>query len=174
MSISFRDVEEILRIIDEYPVAEIRFEHQDLKLYIRREPGSAITAARPASVQPSTESSVTPAVRNAPAEVETPSKPAAKKTLNGGADARHREGQVPVKAPVSGTFYSSPSPGAPPFVSVGQVVDEGSDLFIIEVMKLMNFVKSPIGGKIVSVEVENAEAVQQDQCTMWIQPARGQ
>lgn len=174
MSITFRDAEEILRIIDEYPVAEIRFEHQDLKLYIRRETDSAVAGVR-SSLGPSPKASdATVAVQDTAGAAEVTSAPVTRKISSESDEARRREGQIPVKAPVSGTFYSSPSPGSPPFVSAGQVISEGTDLFIIEVMKLMNFVKSPIAGTIVSVEVENAEAVQQDQCTMWIQPARGQ
>lgn len=171
MSISFRDVEEILRIIDEFPVAEIRFEHNDLKLYVRRDNGAA-PASSPVSVQSATAPAQAPSVNNVPAAPAAPVSAAAKRS-NADADARKRAGQIAIAAPVSGTFYSAPSPDAPPFVSVGQVVEEGTDLFIIEVMKLMNFVKAPIGGTIVSIEVENAEAVQQEQCTMWIQPSRG-
>lgn len=171
MSISFRDVEEILRIIDEFPVAEIRFEHNDLKLYVRRDNGAAPASSSSTSAPAIAAPAQAPATHEVPVTTATPVPVAAKS--KGDAEARERDGQVAIAAPVSGTFYSSPSPDAPPFISVGQVIEQGTDLFIIEVMKLMNFVKAPISGTIMSIEVENAEPVQQEQCTMWIQPSRG-
>lgn len=167
MSISFRDVEEILRIIDEFPVAEIRFEHHDLKLYVRRESAApahprinGVTVASPAK----------PVAAKPLPSAPAPVAPAAPKRA---VMAESREGLVAVTAPVSGTFYAAPSPGAPPFVAIGQQIKEGDDLFIIEVMKLMNFVKAPVGGTVVSIEVENAEPVQQEQPMMWIKPGHG-
>ncbi len=65
-----------------------------------------------------------------------------------------------VKSPMVGTFYSSPSPEDPPFIKVGDVVDEGSVLCIIEAMKVMNEVKSGIKGKIVEVLVQNGDPVE--------------
>ena len=165
MSISFREAEEILRLIDEFPVAEIRFEHRDLKLYMRRVSGQPTTgsaAATPAQITGAEQAS---SKREASGSVET-LKPA--KPVRTTADNQMREGQTAVSAPVAGTFYSAPSPGAEPFVVPGQIVKQGDDLFIIEVMKLMNLVKAPIGGKVMGIAVDNGEAVQQSQPVLWI------
>ena len=68
-----------------------------------------------------------------------------------------------VKSPIVGTFYSTPSPDKPPFVKVGQTVNEGDVLFIIESMKLMNEVKSEYSGKITKILVESGQSVEYNQ-----------
>jgi acetyl-CoA carboxylase biotin carboxyl carrier protein len=65
-----------------------------------------------------------------------------------------------VKAPMVGTFYRSPSPGAPPYVEIGQTIEPGQVICIIEAMKLMNEIKAEIRGKILEILVENAEPVE--------------
>ncbi|MCU0651969.1 MAG: acetyl-CoA carboxylase biotin carboxyl carrier protein [Candidatus Omnitrophica bacterium] len=67
---------------------------------------------------------------------------------------------IEIKAPMVGTFYRAPSPEAPPYIEVGQVIEPGQVICIIEAMKLMNEIKSEIKGKVVEVVVENAEPVE--------------
>lgn len=73
-----------------------------------------------------------------------------------------------VKSPIVGTFYTSPSPGAEPFVKVGDKVNEGQTLCIIEAMKIMNEITSEVSGEIVEVLVENEEVVEYGQPLMKI------
>ena len=68
-----------------------------------------------------------------------------------------------VKSPLVGTFYSSPSPDAPPFVLVGQKVKEGDTLFIIEAMKTMNEVKSPCDGTVSRILAQPGDMVEYNQ-----------
>lgn len=77
---------------------------------------------------------------------------------------------VEIKAPMVGTFYRSPAPEAPPFAEVGQVIEPGQIICIIEAMKLMNEIKSEIKGKIVEVIVDNAEPVEFGQPLFLIEP----
>ncbi|MBU0502902.1 MAG: acetyl-CoA carboxylase biotin carboxyl carrier protein [Candidatus Omnitrophota bacterium] len=77
---------------------------------------------------------------------------------------------VEVKAPMVGTFYRAPSPEAPPYAEVGQVVEPGQVVCIIEAMKLMNEIKSEIRGKIVDIQVDNAEPVEFGQPMFIIEP----
>ena len=70
------------------------------------------------------------------------------------------DGLVDVTAPMVGTLYRAPEPGAPPFVDVGTHVDVGAQLCIIEVMKLMNAVSATVAGTVAEVCVENGAAVQ--------------
>ena len=70
------------------------------------------------------------------------------------------KGSKEIKAPMVGTFYRSPSPDAPPFVDVGQVIEIGQVVCILEAMKLMNEIKSDVRGKIVEIRVGNAEPVE--------------
>jgi acetyl-CoA carboxylase biotin carboxyl carrier protein len=65
-----------------------------------------------------------------------------------------------IKAPMVGTFYRTPSPEAPPYVEVGQTIEPGQVICIIEAMKLMNEIKSEIKGKILEILVDNTEPVE--------------
>jgi len=74
-----------------------------------------------------------------------------------------------VTAPMVGTFYSSPSPESPPFVSVGQVISQGQTVCIIEAMKLMNELEAEVSGKVLQVLVENGQPVEFGQPLMVIE-----
>lgn len=76
-----------------------------------------------------------------------------------------------VKSPMVGTFYCSPTPDADPYVKVGDVVNKGDVLCIIEAMKMMNEVKSEFSGTIVNIAVENTEPVEHGQVLFSIDPA---
>jgi acetyl-CoA carboxylase biotin carboxyl carrier protein len=73
------------------------------------------------------------------------------------------EGEVAVRAPMLGTFYRAPSPGAPPFVEVGQRVRSDDTVCIIEVMKLFNSIKAGVDGVVTRILVENAKLVEYNQ-----------
>ena len=77
---------------------------------------------------------------------------------------------VEIKAPMVGTFYRAPAPEAPPHVEVGQTIECGQVICIIEAMKLMNEIKSEIKGKILEVMVDNAEPVEFGQPMFLIEP----
>ncbi|MDD4953615.1 MAG: acetyl-CoA carboxylase biotin carboxyl carrier protein [Candidatus Omnitrophica bacterium] len=75
-----------------------------------------------------------------------------------------------IKAPMVGTFYRAPSPEAPPYAEVNQVIEIGQVICIVEAMKLMNEIKSEIKGKILEVLVDNAEPVEFGQPMFLIEP----
>ena len=77
---------------------------------------------------------------------------------------------VVVKAPILGTFYRASGPEASPFVKVGDVVDKGDKLCVIEAMKLMNEIEADISGTVKKVLVENSQAVEYDQGLFVIEP----
>jgi acetyl-CoA carboxylase biotin carboxyl carrier protein len=70
-----------------------------------------------------------------------------------------------------GTFYRSPSPEAPAYVNIGDVIEPGQVICIIEAMKLMNEIKSEVKGKIVDIQVDNAEPVEFGQVLFILEPA---
>ncbi len=78
---------------------------------------------------------------------------------------------VDVKAPMVGTFYRAPSPEAPPYVNIGDVIDVGQVICIIEAMKLMNEIKSEVKGKIVDIQTDNAEPVEFGQILLVVEPS---
>ncbi|MFA5145819.1 MAG: acetyl-CoA carboxylase biotin carboxyl carrier protein [Candidatus Omnitrophota bacterium] len=77
---------------------------------------------------------------------------------------------VDVKAPMVGTFYRAPSPEAPPYVNIGDTVEQGQVICIIEAMKLMNEIKSDVKGKLVDIQVENGEPVEFGQVLFVVEP----
>jgi acetyl-CoA carboxylase biotin carboxyl carrier protein len=81
------------------------------------------------------------------------------------------DGRHPIKAPLVGTFYRAPQPGAPPFVQEGDVVDEGQTVAIVEAMKLMNQVQADQGGKISQIVANDGEWVEFEQILMYLEPA---
>jgi len=115
-------------------------------------------AASPATTEPETapEASVAPATQAAPAQPEA---------STGDAVAAD---EVVIKAPMVGTFYAAPKPGDPPFVSVGDEVEEDSVLAIVEVMKLMNNIQAKVKGTVTQILVENEQAVEYGQPMMVI------
>ena len=74
-----------------------------------------------------------------------------------------KEDSNSINSPMVGTFYASASPGAKPFISVGDLVKEGDVVCIVEAMKMMNEIKSEFSGTVLSVKVENAEPVEYGQ-----------
>jgi acetyl-CoA carboxylase biotin carboxyl carrier protein len=79
--------------------------------------------------------------------------------------------RMPVLAPLVGTFYRAPKPGEKPFVEIGDTVDAGQPVCIVEAMKMMNEVVAAEGGKIVEIAAENGEWVEFEQVLMYLEPA---
>jgi len=84
------------------------------------------------------------------------------------ADARHA-----ITAPLLGTFYRAPQPGADPFVKEGDVVDATQTVAIVEAMKLMNQVHAGIPGRVVEIVAEDGQWVEFEQVLMYLEPAEG-
>ena len=88
-------------------------------------------------------------------------------------DLDQLDNRVPVLAPLVGTFYRASQPGSKPFVEVGDVVELGQTVCIVEAMKLMNEVSAGEGGKVAEILVENGEPVEFEQVLMYLEPAGG-
>lgn len=92
---------------------------------------------------------------------------------NGGSesgDAVASSGLLEIKSPMVGTFYRSPSPDKPPFIKVGDQIEKGDVVCIVEAMKLFNEIESEVSGKIVKVVSEDAAPVEYDQVLFLIDP----
>jgi acetyl-CoA carboxylase biotin carboxyl carrier protein len=86
-------------------------------------------------------------------------------------DLAEADNRVPVLAPLVGTYYSAAQPGAKPFVEVGDVVEAGQTVCIVEAMKLMNEVAAGEGGKVAEIAVSNGDPVEFEQVLMYLEPA---
>ena len=146
-----RKVKKLIELLDESGIAEIEITEGEESVRISRHATSVAAApvgmAAPAPL---------PAAAPAPASAQ-PSAPATPAT----ADVEE-EGHA-VTAPMVGTYYSAPSPGSPPFVQVGDRVNEGDTLCIVEAMKMMNQIEAEVSGTIKSIRIQNGEPVEYGQ-----------
>jgi acetyl-CoA carboxylase biotin carboxyl carrier protein len=136
-----RKVKKLIELLESSGIAEIEIAEGEESVRISR---------YPQSVQP-----IPQAVAPAPAPAEAAA-PAAQPSQESSGSSPGFE----VTAPMVGTFYSSASPGAKPFVEIGSVVSEGDTLCIIEAMKMMNQIEADVSGKVVSILVENGHPVE--------------
>ena len=165
------DVDAILKVLESTEhVRDFHLKYGDLEVRVSRDPsvqGEQARHAVPESGAGAAAAPAAPAVqRKAEASVEQP--PPTK--VSGAAAVP--AGMVVVKAPMVGTFYRAPSPGAAPFVEVGDKVQADSVVCIIEVMKLMNTIHAGAAGIVREVRVENSQAVEFGQVLIVIEPER--
>ncbi|MGH9671459.1 MAG: acetyl-CoA carboxylase biotin carboxyl carrier protein [Terriglobales bacterium] len=153
-----RELKDLIEFLIEKDITEFELERGDVKVRIRR--GGEAPAAAPAHYVPM------PAAPGAPGHPA----PAAEAPAAAPAAAAEEAGLHSVKSPIVGTFYDSPSPGAPPFVKVGDAVEAGQVLCIIEAMKLMNEIESDVAGEIVKKLANNGQPVEYGQALFVIKP----
>jgi acetyl-CoA carboxylase biotin carboxyl carrier protein len=162
MELTNDDVAEILALLDSLPYDELDLQTPRFRLTLRRGPGGWTEESQVlADPVP-----VTPVPNGSPASPASPA--AAGEAGDAGAE---RAGLVAVAAPLPGTFYRAPRPGAAPFVEVGDEVAEDTVVAIVETMKLMNSVHAGTRGRVAEICLENAELAAQGATLMWIEPA---
>lgn len=153
------DLKKILDALAQADVSEFSLKTGEFDLSLRRGPQQVhVPAAAPLPVAPTP---ATPAV--APAPVAVAPVPAAATAEPAPAAPATPASGSPVKAPIVGTFYASPSPDAPPYVQVGDQVQEGQVLCIIEAMKLMNEIEADHAGTVREILIKNGEPVEYGQ-----------
>jgi acetyl-CoA carboxylase biotin carboxyl carrier protein len=137
-----RKVKKLIELLDESGIAEIEITEGEESVRISRyAPGAAVAAAPIAMAAPAL--AAAPAAAAAPAEAAEP-----------------EEDGFEVTAPMVGTFYAASSPGAAPYVQVGDRVNEGDTLCIIEAMKMMNQIEADVSGMVKSIRLQNGEPVE--------------
>ena len=150
--ITQEDVIQIMKLLEESTFSELHLETGDLKLVVRKGVSKAGLGQEP---EVRVEERVVPeAIEDATVSAPDVASPSEEPI------ALEEEGFIVIKAPMLGTFYRAPKPGAPPFVEVGQVVSEDDTVCIIEVMKLFNTMKAGVRGRIAKICVENAQMVE--------------
>ena len=155
-----RKVKKLIELLDESGIAEIEITEGEEAVRISRYPTGVAAAPAPAPM-PVAAAPQAPAA--APAAAAAAAEPAVA--------VPDEEGYL-VNAPMVGTFYSSSSPGAPPYVQVGDRVSEGDTLCIIEAMKMMNQIEADVSGVIKSIRVQNGDPVEYGQ-TLFVIDQRG-
>ncbi len=153
MSLTAKDVAEILRLLEESRFDELTLEMNGVKVQLRRGqkgeagPAPGVRVAKPAATGDE------PTVRMP-----------LNKALGAPADG------VAVPAPLLGVFYRAPKPGEPPFVEVGSRVAPDTIIGIIEVMKLMNTVRAGVSGEVLRIDAPNGELVEYGQTVLFVRP----
>ena len=152
---NLKEIKEIIALMNENNLNEIEIERDGLKLKLKKSAGGEVVIGTPTHY----------AVESIPAPKAVP---VASPTASGAADASKNTKDI--KSPMVGTFYRAPSPEAEPFVEVGQTVEVGQVVCIVEAMKLMNEIKSEVRGKVTEVAVQNAEPVEFGQTLFVVDP----
>ena len=169
MDLTGDDVQDILQLLDSLPFGEVHLRTASFSLWLRRTADGEWTQ----EMQVLSEPALTPA----------PGEPAAAGGAEtGGAEtgpagptapgAPEPDGLRAVRAPLPGTFYRAPMPGAPPFVDVGSRVDPDTVVGIVETMKLMNSVSAGARGTVEQIPLANAQFAERDAVLMWIREDR--
>lgn len=172
MDLTDQDVQRILDILDQSRFDYLQIEDGDLKIVASKSgvlPEGVAPAAPVAQTAAPAASAAPPAPAAAPAS-SAPAPTAGAGPAKSAAAGINRDGLVAVNAPMIGTFYRAPEPGAPPFVDVGTSINPDSTLGLIEVMKVFNGVSSNVTGVIEHILIENAEFVEFGQELFLVRP----
>lgn len=167
----FNQIQELIRLVTKNKLSTFYLQEGDFKIIIRNQPTHQTENTVPQVIY----SAQAPVVAIPPASTPAPA-PAPAPDLQGEKPAVEEQkpqaaNVVPVKSPMVGTFYRSPSPDKPPFVKIGDEIEVGATVCIIEAMKLFNEIESEVKGKIVKVLVEDATPVEYDQPLFLVEPA---
>ena len=171
--LTYKDVVDIMKIIDESICQELHLEIGDFKLdLVKGHPGAG-PAVHSSGKAGAAGEKVNAADQVAAAQgvgiaggkkVELPEAAGSQRKVSGDASS------IEIVTPLEGVFYRAPAPGAPPFVEVGHPVEAGDQVAIVEVMKLMNSIKAPRKGKIREILVQNETLVKMGQALMILDP----
>ncbi len=168
------EIQDLIKFVAKSGVCEVELQTKDVKIIIKTKNGNGngktpettvLQAGNAAVVSPAVQVAAPPQIQtSAPAPVASEKKAAEKQA------ADEASGYLTIKSPMIGTFYRSSSPDKPAFVNVGDEVQEGNPVCIIEAMKLFNEIESDIKGKIVKVLVNDATPVEYDQPLFLVDP----
>lgn len=160
-----KELKELIEFLIEKDIAEFELERGDVKVRIKRAGEHAHNEARffavPSAAAPPVPLSAVPAAPAAPPPPSAAAEPPAP-----------QEDLHVVKSPIVGTFYEAPSPGAPPFVKVGDTVELGQVLCIVEAMKLLNEIESDVAGEIVKKLANNGQPIEYGQELFVVRPKK--
>jgi len=169
MELSEDDVLHILKLIDESKFDYFQLEVGELKITVSKgEPIPLNSAPQQIATAPATS---TAPVSAKPAAAPAPAAAPSAQPGPAGVEARAAaEGLLTVTAPLLGTFYVAPEPGAPPFTQVGAKVTEDTTVGLIEVMKVFNSVRAGVKGTIVEAVAQNGQFVEYGQTLFLVKP----
>lgn len=157
-----KQIQDLVKLVNKSNIGELSIEQDNFKITIKqKEENSSFVTAAPTFLH-----------QAAPASAPLPSvpAPATAEEKKASESAENAEKYITVKSPMIGTFYRQAGPDKPLFVNVGDQVEPGKVLCIIEAMKLFNEIESEVSGKIVKILVEDASPVEFDQPLFLVEP----
>jgi acetyl-CoA carboxylase biotin carboxyl carrier protein len=160
----FRQIQDLIKMINKSNIGELTIEEKDFKITIKQKKDEKVTYAQAPAMQAAPLYAAP--MHHAPAQA-TSAAPAEEAP----AASAKTDNLLTIKSPMIGTFYRRPSPDKPIFVEIGDDVNPGKVVCIIEAMKLFNEIESEISGKIVKILVEDASPVEYDQPLFLVEPA---
>jgi acetyl-CoA carboxylase biotin carboxyl carrier protein len=170
---NFKEIQELIRLVDKTGLATFSMRDGEFEIEIKSQKYIESKAqGRTQIVHAAAPVSAPVYQQAAPASVPAPSqeinRPKAEEPQT--ADATPVAGLIEIKSPMVGTFYRSSSPDKPPYIQVGDTVNVGDTICVIEAMKLFNEIESEFKGKIVKVLVEDSKPVEYDQPLFLVDP----
>ncbi|MBT8221048.1 MAG: acetyl-CoA carboxylase biotin carboxyl carrier protein [Bacteroidia bacterium] len=170
---TFKEVQELIKLVGKSNLTEFKMKNGDFEVSIRTKKYGRYKDRKVSTVQPSiipvpsapvpgTPAVTAPAAARSTSEATVPSDP--------GAAEKSGTNYLEIKSPMVGTFYRSPSPDKPNYVKVGDSVEVGSVVCIVEAMKLFNEIESEVAGTIVKVMADDASPVEYDQVLYLVEP----
>jgi acetyl-CoA carboxylase biotin carboxyl carrier protein len=164
-----KEIRDLIDFISKSGLAEVNIESEDFKISVKRNTPVSIAEA-PATVVATPAPIPVPTTPVVTQEVAAQEPAAAPAASNGAGNSVDESKLIAIKSPMIGTFYRSSNPESPAFVGIGDTVEAGQTVCIIEAMKLFNEIESDISGKIVKILVDNATPVEYDQPLFLVEP----
>lgn len=175
MPLTFKEIAEIVRLIDASSCDELVVEVGDMRLAVRRKSAGTKQGALPSTIAASRTAPAKQKASAAPVAV-TAGAPEAEAQVSesaslSAASTRRTDGLIEVRSPMVGIFYRKPAPDAEPFVSIGTQVNKGDPLCLMEVMKLYTTIEAEQKGRIVEIAAEDGKLVQHNEILFLIAPS---
>ncbi len=170
---NYKEITELLKLISDSHLSEFKIKDGDFELSIKTDKYQKKSKESNQIIQLPGNQNLPAGIQEAPAQAPAPANTAASNAPAGSdKDAEQdKDSQLlEIKSPMVGTFYRSPSPDKPPFIKVGDQIEKGDVVCIVEAMKLFNEIESEISGKIVKIVSEDAAPVEYDQVLFLIDP----
>ena len=164
MELNFNELRELVTTLSQTDISELTLKGADFELTLRKQ-GAIASASAPTFAAAAPDQPVAVPVMSAP-QTANPTAPAAPPTPPPSTDSN----LVEITSPMVGTFYRSPAPEESPFVDVGDRIQTGQTVCIIEAMKLMNELEAEVSGEIVEILAENSQPVEFGQPLMRVRP----
>ena len=171
MTMSIKELQELFKLIKRNSLTEFAMKDGDFEITIRSEHAAAEGNPTIQQVMPVAAPTY---LQQAPAPQAAPPAAAPATGADGGSEdaapPANDSKLIPIKSPMVGTFYRASSPDKPPFAKVGDSINVGDVVCIVEAMKLFNEIESEVSGKIVKVLVEDAQPIEYDQVLFMVEP----